>query len=412
MKRLSCLFFALFILSCSRTGSSGQLVTVDLVPSRQRVFMQSDSEPAVTSWLPLGMPFASAKASILYGLLIKDAPVLDAEHKPVGRVLPRGSRVAVREATAWERAGREYRRWYSVRRQGSGKEDWVDSSAVVLITAQSGPLSGGFLERKISIAGGESEYNVLALCDGDAVSLIDTSSLVFPDAFHPSGVTSVSFEDVNSDGVLEAVVDAQTIVSLQFLGASPLAWEAWLQKKAGSWRTIFRYNSGYGTDQGNSYTATRRAFSSTGGRFLDTVKVTTNLMETMGQGVFATTTQAFFRWNGTVYKEDLATTLPQEASVTAGSAEVIALPQADGAAVETLHAGDVLYVFDRGDTQQTVGGNAGFWLHVTTRAGKDGWIHSSVVKLAKIDPLKVNREVFLGHSGFTPPALPGEPTSQ
>jgi hypothetical protein len=407
MKRLFCLLCAVLVLSCSRAGP-----TVELVPSRQRVFAQSDSEATVTSWLPLGMSLPSAKASILSGLLIADAPVLDAEHKPVGKTLPRGSRVAIRDATAWEPAGREYHRWYAVSPEGSDTQEWVDSSSVVLITAQSGALRGGFLERKISVAGGESEYNVLALCDGEAVTLIDTSFLVFPDSFHPSGVTDVSFQDVNGDGVLEAVVHAQTIVSLQYLGASPLGWEAWMQEKAGRWRTIFRYNSSYGTDQGNSSTATRRAFSSTGGGFLDTVKVTADVVETTDQGVFATTTETFFLWNGTAYKENPAMALPQEGRVTAGRAEVKALPQADGAAVESLHAGDALYVFDRGDARQTVDGKAGVWLHVTTRAGKDGWIHSSLVKLAKIDPLKVNREVFLGQSGFKPPALPGGSANQ
>ena len=74
----------------------------------------------------------------------------------------------------------------------------------------------------------------------------------------------MAIEDVNGDGVPEVVVQAQTIVSLQFLGSSPLSWEAWLREKGGSWGAIFRYNVGYGTDQGNSYAATRRAFSSSG----------------------------------------------------------------------------------------------------------------------------------------------------
>ncbi len=411
MKHACLVLCALLALSCSRPASPGRLSTVDLVPSRQRVFAQSDAEPPVTTWLPLGMSYESAKASILYGLLIQDAPALDKDRKPSGRLLQRGLRVTVRDGTAWEHDGSGYRRWYEVSQEGSSRADWVDSSAVALITARSGNLSGGFLERRISVAGGESEYNVLALCDGDAVSLIDSSALVFPDSFHPSGVTSVSFGDVNSDGAVEAVIQAQTIVSLQFLGASPLAWEAWLREKAGSWGAVFRYNSSYGTDQGNSYTATARAFSSSGQGLLDTVKVTTNLMETTAQGVFSATTQTFFAWNGTLYKEDPSWGMPQKGSVIPGSAELKALPQTTGAAVAQLKAGDGLFVWDRGDARETAAGEAGFWLHVTTRGGKEGWIPSALVKLSKIDPLKVNRDVFLGRSGFQPSTLPDQPQS-
>jgi len=411
MKRLCSVFCALLVLSCSRPENPGRLATVDLVPSRQRVFAQNDSETPVTSWLPLGMSFASTRTSMLYGLLIQDGTALDGTRKPVGRTLRRGLHIVVRDASAWQPAGSTYRRWYEVSQEGSTRLDWVDSSSVALITAQSGSLKGGFLERKVSIAGGESEYNVLVLCDGDAVSLIDTSVLVFPDAFHPSGATSVSFEDVNADGTPEAVVQAQTIVSLQFLGASPLSWEAWLREKDGRWGAIFRFNSGYGTDQGNSYTATRRAFSSTGAGFLDTVKVTTNLMETTAQGVFGATTETFFLWNGTVYKEDQPWGMPQKASVISG-AELKAFPQSTGETVAKLKGGDELFAFDRGDARAAAGGEDGFWLHATTRAGKDGWIRSGLVKLEKIDPLKVNRQVFLGRPAFQPATLPDQPGSQ
>ncbi len=411
MKRLPAFFSALLILSCSRPATQGQVAIVTLVPSQDRVFARSDSEPAVTSWLSLGLSYPSAGSTILYGLLISDAPVLDVSHKPTGETIPRGSRVTVSEATPWEPAAREYKRWYKVQRQGSSREAWLDSQTVALITAARGTLSAGFLERKIAIAGGESEYNVLVLCDGSAVSLVDTSALVFADSFHPSGVTHVSIEDVNSDGTLEAVVQAQTIVSLQFLGASPLSWEAWLREKAGSWVAIFRYNAGYGTDQGNSYAATRRAFSSTGTGMLDTVKVTTDIEETRAQGVFHTTIVTFFLWNGSVYKEDPARELPQEGSVNASTAVLRSMPQGDGAPLETLHKGDALYIFDRGDARQDAGGQTGFWLHATNHSGKDGWIHSSTVSLSKIDPLKVNRDMFLGKSGFSAPVLPDQSPS-
>jgi hypothetical protein len=402
MKRLPVFFLALLILSCWRPALQGHIATVDLVPSRQRALAQSDSEPVVTSWLTLGMSFASARASVLYGLLISDSPVLDTTHNPAGGALHRGLRVTVTDATPWETAGRDYRRWYRVREQGSSKDVWVDSADVALITVESGSLSAGFLERKIAVAGGESEYNVLVLCDGSAVSLIDSSAFVFPDAFHPSGVTQISLEDVNSDGTTKAVVRGQTIVSLQFLGASPLAWEAWLKEKDGSWGSLFRFNSSYGTDQGNSYTATRRVFSSTGAALLDTVKVTTDLLETTAQGVFHATIETFFLWNGSLYKENPDEELPKEASVIVASAELKARAQPDGEPVERLRKGNVLFVFDRGDTAENLAGQPGFWLHAKTHEGKDGWVHSSTVKLTKIDPLKINSDVFLGKPGFTP----------
>ena len=396
MKRLAAFFSALLILSCSRPGTGGQIATVDLVPSRERVFMRSDSEQVVTSWLPLGLSYPSARGSILYGLVIMEAPLLDAQHKPTGQALRRGSRVTVVDSTEWEPMAGEYGRWYRVHPEGSGGDGWLDSRNVALITTARGALSCGFLERKIGIAGGDSVYNLLVLCDGSAVSLVDTSALVFPDSFHPSGVTGIAIEDVNGDGVPEVVVQAQTIVSLQFLGASPLSWEAWLREKSGSWGAIFRYNVSYGTDQGNSYAATRRAFSSSGAGFLDTVKVTTDIAETSGQGEFRTTIQTFFLWNGSVYKEDPRSELPQAGTVAAATAELREVPSGSGKSVATLHKGDALYVFDRADTEENAGGKTGFWLHATSRSGRDGWIHSAAVKLSKIDPLKINRQVFLG----------------
>lgn len=403
MRRVPAFLFALLLLCCSRPGTQGQIATMGFVPSRQRVFAQSDSEPVVTAWLSLGSSFASVKGSILYGLLLSDSPALDASHKPAGAKLRRGRRVTVAEATPWESTGREYKRWYKVMQEGSAGKVWVDSADVALITAEKSSLRAGFLERKIAVAGGESEYNVLVLCTGTNVCLIDSSALVFADSFHPSGVTSIELEDVNSDGTLKALVQGQTIVSLQFLGASPLSWEAWLKETDDSWGAIFRFNVSYGTDQGNSYTASRRAFSSTRGSFLDTIKVTTNLQETTSRGVFHTTIETFFRWNGSIYKEDPGSELPEQATLSAATSELRALPQPDSAVVEALHRGDTLFIFDRGDTEASVAGQRGFWLHATTKTDKDGWIHSSVVKPMKIDPLKVNRDIFLGKPGVVEP---------
>ncbi len=404
MKRLVVACSALLILSCSRTATQGQIGTVDLVPSRDRVYMRNDAEPVVTTWRSLGLSYPSAKGAILYGLVISDAPLLDPGGKAGGVVLRRGSRVTVTDAGGWQPAGRSYRRLYQVREEGAGaaREGWLDSSSVALVTAASGSLSAGFLEKKIAISGGESEYNLLVLCHGNAVTLLDTSALVFNDSFHPSGVTHISIEDVNGDGVPEVVVEAETIVSLQFLGASPLSWEAWLRERNGAWGAIFRYNIGYGTDQGNSYSASRHVFSETGSGAMDTVKVTTDVVETVAQGEFHATIVTFFRWNGSAYKEDPAAGLPQQGLVAAPSAVLRAEPKPDGAAVETLRSGDALFVFDRGDTRQSLAGQPGFWLHATARSGKDGWIFSPHVKLSKIDPLKINRDVFLGHSGVSP----------
>ncbi|HUI70256.1 MAG TPA: SH3 domain-containing protein [Spirochaetia bacterium] len=406
MRRLPAFLCAVLILSCSHSSNQRLMATVDLVPSATRVFMQSDSEPVVTSWLTLGMSYPAARASVLYGLIVSEAQALDAEHHPTGEALRRGAHVTIADASAWEPAGREYKRWYKASAQGSNRELWLESSKVALITTAQGALSGGFIERKIAIAGGESEYNILVLCHGTAVSLIDTSVLVFKDAFHPSGVTRVSLEDINSDGVPEAVVQAQTIVSLQYLGASPLAWEAWLREKDGSWEVIFRYNSGYGTDQGNSYSATRRAFSSSGAGFFDTVKVTTDLMETTAQGIFRNTIETFLLWNGSQYKEDPGKGLPQLGTITAEQAQLAALPTTDSPPVDKLARGDTLYVIDRGNVPQDVGGEQGFWFHAVSHSGKEGWIHSSSMSLSKLDHLKVNREAFLGKPAFSAPSSP------
>ena len=126
------------------------------------------------------------------------------------------------------------------------------------------------------------------------------------------------------------------------------------------------------------------------------MKVTTDIVETSGQGEFRTTIQTFFRWNGSVYKEDPRSELPQSGTVAAATAELRELPAGNGKSVARLHKGDALYVFDRADTEQNAGGKTGFWLHATSRSGRDGWVHSSAVTLSKIDPLKINRQVFLG----------------
>jgi hypothetical protein len=65
-----------------------------------------------------------------------------------------------------------------------------------------------------------------------------------------------------------------------------------------------------------------------------------------------------------------------------------------GAAVETLKDGDRVYVFDRSDT--------GLWYHVVSTSEKEGWIQAGRLTLSRIDPLKENRQSFLGRSPFSP----------
>lgn len=406
MKQWIVLAFALLLVSCFPSRSTVSRILY--MPSRDRVLAAGDTEAVVTSWLALGLSFESAKPPLLFGLLLADAPLNDASHKPTGDVLPASSRVAVLDASAWEKNGTAFHRWYMVKSSsGPGKQGLVDSSLVALVTAERGDLAAGFLERKITIAGGDSVYNVLALSDKGAVTLIDTSALVFPDSFHPSGAARISIADVNGDGAPEIVIDADTIVSLQFLGASPLRWQAWLQEKKTAWQMIFRFNESYGTDQGNSYQASSRAFSSRGSGLLDTVKVTTDSVETAAQGEFHARIESFYLWDGEAYRQDASQELPQ-AGAAIGAAALLPKPAAHGAAVEALHDGDALFVFDRSDTADTVSGTTGFWYHAVSKSGKEGWIHAGSVKLSRIDPMKENRESFLGHSAFTP-ALPLSP---
>ncbi|HVO38533.1 MAG TPA: SH3 domain-containing protein [Spirochaetia bacterium] len=403
MKPFALAACALLLISCS-PRSPVEPTGVLMVPSRDRVMRAGDAEPIVTSWLPLGLSFDTAKPAALYGLILARAPLRDVSKKPTGTILPARSRVTVTAATPWEQDGRSFRRWYTVNAgsPGSAKEGLLDSSLVALITVESGDTAAGFLERKIAVAGGESLYNVLAISDKGAVTLIDTSVLVFPDAFHPSGVARLAIQDVNADGTPEVVVDADTIVSFQFLGASPLRWQAWLQERKADWAVIFRFNQRYGTDQGNSYRAESRAFSSSGSGFKDTVKVSTRAVETTAQGEFHNTIESFYSWNGSSYAAVASQELPQGGKIV-GSAEMTAGP-GTGAVVEALKDGARVYVFDRSDTEEAAGGTRGFWYHVVSTSDKEGWVHAGRLALSRIDPLKENRESFLGRSAFTPPS--------
>ena len=72
--------------------------------------------------------------------------------------------------------------------------------------------------------------------------------------------------------------------------------------------------------------------------------------------------------------------------------------------MDTLHAGDMLYIFDRSDSRQSREEASSWWYRVVTKSGAEGWIDGGSVELSWIDPLKVNREAFLGQrpAGITP----------
>ena len=371
---------------------------VSYLPSIDRVLTRGDAEPVETSWVSLGMSFPTRLGDIRYGLLLSETPLLDAAYVPTASLLPAGAHVEVLEIGGWQKAPDGFRNMCRVRYDSvtGPVEGWVDSAAAALITAESGGISAGVVLRKIAIGRGESEFNLLAIAADSRVTLIDTSVFVFPAAFHPSGALEISITDANADGLPELVMEAETIVSLQYLGASPLRWVAWLRPKAGAWAPILLYNTRFGTDEGYSYTASSRAFDSSGKGTLDTVKVTTEYLLVSGHGEFRNTISSFFGWNGSEYRKAAAEDLPRQGTVTAVQAPVLRDPSAESGTVDTLHAGDMLYIFDRSDTRQSREETSSWWYRVVTKSGTEGWIDGGSVALSWIDPLKVNRETFLG----------------
>ena len=371
---------------------------VAYLPSIDRVLTRGDTEPVETSWVSLGMSFPTRLRDIRHGLLLSETPLLDAARVPTASPLPAGAHVEVREIGGWQKAPDGFRNAYRVRYgpETGPVEGWVDSSAAALITAEAEGISAGVVLRKIAIGRGESEFNLLAIAADSLVTLIDTSVFVFPAAFHPSGVREISITDANADGLPEVVMEAETIVSLQYLGASPLRWVAWLRPKAGAWAPILLYNERFGTDEGYSYTATSRAFDSSGKGTLDTVKVTTDYLLVSRQGEFRNTVTSFFGWNGSEYRKAPAEDLPRQGTVTAVQAPVLRDPGAESGTVDTLRAGDTLYIFDRSDTRQSWEETSSWWYRIVTKSGAEGWIDGGSVELSWIDPLKVNKEAFLG----------------
>jgi hypothetical protein len=375
----------------ARAAEDGGIIVY--VPSRERVLSRGDADEIVTSWLPLGAAFESARGDLLHGLLMSEASLGET-------TLPALSRVAVKAASGWEKLQGTHRRSYTVQAlDGSSAEGTVDSSQCVLVVAESGGVSVGFVERKVDIAGGESLYNVLAIASEGTVTLADTSAWVFPDSFHPSGVRAASIADLNGDGAAEIAVTAETIVSLNYLGATPLAWECWLTPRPaparpGGWAPIFLFNQGFATDEGASYAATRRLIDSDGDGVMETVKVTTEIEETSEERSFANTIVSFFVWNGERYEKQAAQELPRQGTVVSDSAMLFADTSIEAGTVAQVPRGALLYVFDRSDSSP-------FWYRAVSREGAEGaegaegWIPGADLKLSWVDPLRVNRETFL-----------------
>jgi len=218
----------------------------------------------------------------------------------------------------------------------------------------------------------------------------------FPDSFHPSGVVQVSLEDVNADSQPEVLLEADTIVSLRYLGATPVRWKAWLRRREGALVPIFRYNVSFGSDAGYSYTATDRAFDSDGSGMRDLVRVDTAYTLVSGQDEFHTTTVSFYPWNGSEFRRATLQDLPKLGTVSADQAPLLADADARSGILASLAKGDQLYVFDRSDTRQSRDDPASWWYKAVTKSGQEGWISGTLMDLSWIDPLKFNRAVFLG----------------
>lgn len=385
--------------AAQQEGAEASAPGLSYFPSRARVLMKSDAEPVLTEWQSLGLALPAARNEVLYGLLASETALTgDPEGASETARLDPLSRLQVTDAGEWTKSEAGFSRRYRVKAQAAGQdlEGYVDSSSVALVTAESGGIAAGFVERKIAISGGESSYNVLAVAELGAVELLEAGALVFADSFLPTGITLASVTDVNADGALEVVIEADTIVSLHYLGATPLHWEAWLRKKPAGWAPILQYNARFATDEGDSYTSSRRAFDASGAGFLDTVKVTIRHELVTEDKEFANTIQSFYVWDGKGYRKDGAQELPKQGTVTAEEATLRADGGVESAAGETLRKGDLLYVDDRSDAKERVGETVGFWYRAVTKSGAEGWVHAGELALSWIDPLKINREVFRG----------------
>lgn len=204
-------------------------------PTQERVLTTGDNSNDDMNWKSLGVSFPALLDRVRYGLTLVDTPLVDRDGNSKGTVIPEASRFTLLEAGPWVQWGSDFRRLYRVRFNvpGTLTQGWIDSSAAALILTEASGLAVGVVPRKIVIGGGESEYSLLAIADDRHVTLVDTSMFPFPDSFHPSGVVEVTLEDVNSDSQPEVLLEADTIVSLRYLGATPVRWKAWLRHGRG-----------------------------------------------------------------------------------------------------------------------------------------------------------------------------------
>jgi len=287
--------------------------------------------------------------------------------------------------------------------QGRGTDrtaqGWLRAGAVALILAQTNGLEAGVVLRKVVIGGGESEFNLLVVADSSHVTILDTSYLPFPDEFHPSGILNISLDDVNADSRAEVIVEAETILSLRYLGATPIRWKAWLRRGAdGALISIFRYNTSFGSDAGYSYTARDRFFDSSGTGRRDLVRVDTEYSVVSGTEEFQTSTVSFYPWDGNQFRRAVLQDLPKLGTLTVDQAVLHAGPDESSAAVATLAKGDQLYVFDRSDSRQSRDDPASWWYRALSRAGVEGWVSGTSLELSWIDPMKTNRAGFLAQN--------------
>jgi hypothetical protein len=371
--------------------------TVIHYPDRARTLAQGDGSENATTWQQLGAAFPELASSVLYGLSIVETPLLDADGLATPTVVAARTRLAVEDSGAWTYIGTGLRRLYGVRIESSDTTTpgWLDASDVVLIVAEQDRLAVGLVLRKIVVAGGESEYGLLALVDGDRITLVDTSAYPFPDAFHPSGVVSAEIRDVNGDGAAEVEAQCDTMVSVTSPGAAPLRWTVWLRPRNRAWVPVFRFNTEFSADDGYSYTAQVRAFDSSGRGTLDAVRVDTDYLLPGLDGELRARTTSFSTWNGDEYRTSAVQDLPKLGIVVAEGVRLTAEEAESSAEVKALAVGEELFVFDRSDARHGVGSASGWRYRAVTRSGVAGWVSAASVSLSWIDPMKVNREAFV-----------------
>jgi hypothetical protein len=364
-------------------------------PGRDRVLQAGQGDDAGLEWAPMGTPVAVLLPRTRYGLVLTPTPLLDRDGRLAGPVLAPDTKVSVLQAGDWTMEADGFHRRYRVRWDALATEGWVEADTLALVTAEAGGVAAGVVPRRILVAGGASEYQLLALRDAAGTWLIDTSTFPFPEGFHPSGIVSLAVNDANGDGTPEVVIEAETIASLRTLGAAPLRWAAWLRPRAGRWTAILMYTVSYATDLGYSSSGVVRSFDMSGAGMQDMVRLDTEYVVTGSTGDFHTSAVTFYPWNGTTYRKDALQDLPQEGTVAVDSLALYDAAAGSLSAAPSLTRGESVFAFDRGDIPEP-GSPRVWWYHVVTRQGTEGWVRGDGVSLAWVDPLKENKAVFLG----------------